>query len=1096
MKKPDQNRPNVLENDNFIQDLIINHGYVILLTDKWRMRVDGNREKIVKYRASSTKKEQMNIIMDLSDNDNIPIFMEIPKKWNNLEIIGYFCIVNNASGIKICTKMHKKMEEHISPISGSLNVSINQLYNEFGWLENGFLNISVFILKNNMKNTKSQPRKKSRINDDDDFRDSDSEQFDCFSSIASRSNYDRVNKMLRVDALLSNQPPEISVYDEKRTVGYAGLINQGATCYMNSFLQTLYHIPSFRRIIYEINTEGENSSDSICLNLQRMFGLMQLSTDPVSTEDLTKSFGWDTSDISVQHDIEEFSRVLLDAIKAKIKDTPQSTKMSKIFTGKVLSSIYDSNNNLIKTQEDIFEDIQLVVKGCNNIEESLLHYTEPQLIEKYSDGNRKYMNVYIRNKFINYPDVLFFHLQRFEYDSVSSSMIKINTKFEFKSTIDMSPYLQSESDDGYLFSLIGVIVHSGNPIGGHYYSYLKTKNSDQWYLFNDSSVTVSDFEKAVFSNYGGSLTMSESSGKSKTYSAYILIYARANNLGLLYEPIQGNIIPPHVFDYVKLKYLSSGKSGNDEMDIHLKLYNDSCIKENCRRGLCSFYQNSPIKEIEEYKSVSLKDIYLDIAKELGLKWNEICLWSISHPFLVSPIPCVDNKFASSLSSSSIYIQSASNYQLIVERLIIFLVLFDRTDPKNVLRFISSIEVTPNDTPLSVTHRYFISHGVNIPNDIKFFIQTKPLDIIEVCPYYSFFYYKTMNGSYLFIQSASADSSMFIEQDLPSSSDKDEKYPFISYFTLFPEAIGNRADICFRQMNDVVLFNLVSKKENAPIMNIKFPSQLTLSELKKYLFHIYYPRLSFDLFDCFIFVKKNSLPIQEDDVDCISSLFREEPSINVITIMKAPKGTYDKKNSCIRLVYEIYTDSRTLGQQSSKMFPFDCEVSNVKDYISRKYQIPDNQDIKLISCKANKIKKILANDCCVNEIQNPIRIDISPKIKIDAAFFYARVLFPSKSKEEMNGLCDIPFFFPIIEKEVFVQTKTRLNQYLKLPEELLSAIQFKMRQKSNYGIQKISEKDVLFDLLNQDDKILIHYSPKLIETKRRKENPSNVLRIKY
>lgn len=37
-------------------------------------------------------------------------------------------------------------------------------------------------------------------------------------------------------------------YDSKKMTGYVGLKNQGATCYMNSLLQFLYHIPYFRKV--------------------------------------------------------------------------------------------------------------------------------------------------------------------------------------------------------------------------------------------------------------------------------------------------------------------------------------------------------------------------------------------------------------------------------------------------------------------------------------------------------------------------------------------------------------------------------------------------------------------------------------------------------------------------------------------------------------------------------------------------------------------------------------------------------------------------------------------------------------------------------
>ena len=37
-------------------------------------------------------------------------------------------------------------------------------------------------------------------------------------------------------------------YDSKKVTGYVGLKNQGATCYLNSLLQSLYFTNAFRKV--------------------------------------------------------------------------------------------------------------------------------------------------------------------------------------------------------------------------------------------------------------------------------------------------------------------------------------------------------------------------------------------------------------------------------------------------------------------------------------------------------------------------------------------------------------------------------------------------------------------------------------------------------------------------------------------------------------------------------------------------------------------------------------------------------------------------------------------------------------------------------
>ncbi|KAG2262767.1 hypothetical protein Bca52824_069846, partial [Brassica carinata] len=109
-------------------------------------------------------------------------------------------------------------------------------------------------------------------------------------------------------------------YDSKKETGFVGLKNQGATCYMNSLLQTLYHIPYFRKAVYHMpTTENDAPTASIPLALQSLFYKLQYNDTSVATKELTKSFGWDTYDSFMQHDVQELNRVLSEKLEDKMK---------------------------------------------------------------------------------------------------------------------------------------------------------------------------------------------------------------------------------------------------------------------------------------------------------------------------------------------------------------------------------------------------------------------------------------------------------------------------------------------------------------------------------------------------------------------------------------------------------------------------------------------------------------------------------------------------------------------------------------------------------------------------------------------------------
>ncbi|XP_035545067.1 ubiquitin carboxyl-terminal hydrolase 12-like [Juglans regia] len=156
-------------------------------------------------------------------------------------------------------------------------------------------------------------------------------------------------------------------YDSKKETGYVGLKNQGATRYMNSLLQTLYHIPYFRKAVYHMpTTENDMPSGSIPLALQSLFYKLQYNDSSVATKELTKSFGWDTYDSFMQHDVQELNRVLCEKLEDKMKGTVVEGTIQQLFEGHHMNYIECINVDYKSTRKESFYDLQLDVKGCRD----------------------------------------------------------------------------------------------------------------------------------------------------------------------------------------------------------------------------------------------------------------------------------------------------------------------------------------------------------------------------------------------------------------------------------------------------------------------------------------------------------------------------------------------------------------------------------------------------------------------------------------------------------------------------------------------------------------------------------------------------------
>jgi ubiquitin carboxyl-terminal hydrolase 7 len=218
-------------------------------------------------------------------------------------------------------------------------------------------------------------------------------------------------------------------YDSKKMTGYVGLYNQGATCYMNSLFQSLFFTNLYRKAVYQIPTENDDPNNSSVLALQRLFYNLQFSNSAVSTTELTKSFGWNTIDSFMQHDVQEFNRLLQDNIEQKMRGTPAEYSIHQLFVGRMKSYVKCIHVDYESSRSEDYYDIQLNVKGCKDLNASFGNY----ILEETLEGDNKYMaeggyGLQDAKKgviFESFPPVLHLQLKRFEYDMVKDTMVKV-----------------------------------------------------------------------------------------------------------------------------------------------------------------------------------------------------------------------------------------------------------------------------------------------------------------------------------------------------------------------------------------------------------------------------------------------------------------------------------------------------------------------------------------------------------------------------------------------------------------------------------------------------------------------------------------------
>lgn len=312
-------------------------------------------------------------------------------------------------------------------------------------------------------------------------------------------NFERSNES-------SNCKPGLPQPPAKRAkCGLCGISNQGATCYLNSLLQTLFFTTEFRDALFSLG-EPELGSLSkrnpgvkvrvIPLQLQKLFARLLMSDrQSVSTTELTDSFGWINNEELQQHDVQELNRILFSAIEDSLVGTSGRHLINQLYHGTIVNQIECSVCGKISEREEDFLDLSVAVSGTSSLEFGLRNnYCDTETMSGKNQYRCENCNKLVDAKkgarLRSLPQILTISLLRFSFDLIKMDRYKETGKFVFPTSLDMSPY-EEKSDGNAIYELFSVVVHQGGAHGGHYTAYIRdADNLGEWSSPEEGSISV------------------------------------------------------------------------------------------------------------------------------------------------------------------------------------------------------------------------------------------------------------------------------------------------------------------------------------------------------------------------------------------------------------------------------------------------------------------------------------------------------------------------------------------------------------------------------------------------------------------------------
>ncbi|XP_035786501.1 ubiquitin carboxyl-terminal hydrolase 36-like isoform X2 [Anopheles albimanus] len=295
----------------------------------------------------------------------------------------------------------------------------------------------------------------------------------------------------------------------------AGMINMGNTCYLNSTLQALFHVPAIANwLVSDVQHRarcddgGSGGSCIICAMAKTLLD-SQSNQSAIKPHLVYSKLRLVCKHLvpGRQEDAHEFLRYLVEAMEKSFlgryknskeldQYSKETTPLNQILGGYLRSEVKCLSCHHISTTFQHFEDLLLDIRRANSIDEALKLYFDRERLEELSyncEACKKRVAATKQFSLERAPFVLCVQLKRFTINGT-----KINKHVELRSQLDLTPYSSSShqhqrsgvsNSSGMLtYRLTSMVTHLGTSQHCGHYTAIGQTEGGAYHVFDDSSV--------------------------------------------------------------------------------------------------------------------------------------------------------------------------------------------------------------------------------------------------------------------------------------------------------------------------------------------------------------------------------------------------------------------------------------------------------------------------------------------------------------------------------------------------------------------------------------------------------------------------------